>query len=212
MLYLEHIKFGSDGIGFRDKNGRSLSLFEAFRKGINRLMSFVEDFELFIVRLAGLVPLHFFRCLIYILAGVKIGRGVHFHMGTQFFKPTGVEVGEGTIVGQNVFLDGRDTLKIGKYVDIASEVLIYNSEHDIHSDDFHPVDAPVVIEDYVFIGPRVIILPGVTIGRGAVVGAGAVVTKDVGEFVIVGGVPAKEIGKRENRSPNYRLGRSRLFQ
>ena len=41
-----------------------------------------------------------------------------------------------------------------------------------------------------------IILPGVTIKKGAVVGAGAVVTKDVEEFKIVGGVPAKEIGER----------------
>ena len=66
--------------------------------------------------------------------------------------------------------------------------------------------------DYVFIGPRVIILPGVKIGKGAVVAAGAVVTKDVSEFTIVGGVPAKEIGERKNKKPNYKLGRARLFQ
>ena len=63
-----------------------------------------------------------------------------------------------------------------------------------------------------FIGPRAIILPGVKIGKGAVVGAGAVVTKDVAPFKVVGGVPAKEIGERKNKNPNYKLGRARLFQ
>ncbi len=51
-----------------------------------------------------------------------------------------------------------------------------------------------------------------SIGRGAVVAAGAVVTKNVPDFAIVGGVPAKVIGERKNKNLNYRLGRARLFQ
>jgi maltose O-acetyltransferase len=109
-------------------------------------------------------------------------------------------------------LDGRDKLVIGNHVDFASEVMIYNAQHDINSEKFNAITAPVIIEDYVFIGPRVIILPGVTIHKGAVVGAGAVVTKDVLEFTIVGGVPAKEIGQRQNKNPNYKLGRAAWFR
>jgi maltose O-acetyltransferase len=136
----------------------------------------------------------------------------HIHMGAQFFNPAGVEIGKGTIVGQNAFLDGRSTLIIGKYVDIASDVMIYNSEHDINSEFFDAVASPVEIGDYVFIGPRVIILPGVKVGKGAVIAAGAVVTKDVPEYTIVGGVPAKIIGERQIKDLKYKLGRSRLFQ
>jgi len=82
----------------------------------------------------------------------------------------------------------------------------------LEGEDFSARIEPVQIEDYVFIGPRAIILPGVKIGKGAVIAAGAVVTKDVSDFEIVGGVPAKVIGERKNKNPNYKLGRARLFQ
>lgn len=213
MLYREHIRFGGDRlVGFVDKNGHPLSLGSVFKKGWNRLQNYDLDFELMILNLISFLPIYTIRKLIFVLAGVKIGKGSHLHLGTQFFYPKGVKIGMGTIIGRNAFLDGRDKLEIGDHVDIASEVMIYNSEHDVNSPDFTAVSAPVTIEDYVFIGPRAIILPGVRIGRGAVVAAGAVVTKDVGEFEIVGGVPANVIGNRKLQELNYRLGRPRLFQ
>lgn len=212
MLFLEHIRFGKFGPEFVDKNGHKLSLVRAIGKGVTRLMNYVLDLELLILRIVGFVPLYFIRYLFYWAAGVKIGRGAHLHMGLQFFDPTGVSIGKGTIIGQNAFLDGRDKLVIGDNVDIASDVMIYNSEHDINDESFIATSAPVYIEDYVFIGPRVIVLPGVKIGKGAVVAAGAVVTKDIPEFAIVGGIPAKEIGQRKLKDLHYKLGRSRLFQ
>lgn len=212
MFYLEHFYFDSSGFGFKDKMGRKLSAGAGVSKIFKRFYSYFQDLELFLLRLVGFFPLHSVRILFYKLDGVKIGRKAHIHMGTQFFDPSKVEIGEGTIIGQNAFLDGRDSLKVGKHVDIATDVLIYNSEHDINSDDFRPIHGAVEIGDYVFIGPRVIILPGVKIGKGAVVAAGAVVTKDINEFEIVGGVPAKVIGERKNKDPKYVLGRSRLFQ
>src|SRR3990167_2794487 len=96
--------------------------------------------------------------------------------------------------------------------EIIAQVIIYNSEHDINSEDFEPIYGEVEIEDYVFIGPRATILPGVKIGKGAIVAAGAVVTKDIPEFAIVVGVPAQVIGERKNKNPHYKLGRARLFQ
>ena len=56
--------------------------------------------------------------------------------------------------------------------------------------------AKVIINEYVWIGSNATILKGVNIGRGAIIAAGAVVNKDVPEYTIVGGVPAKTIKKR----------------
>jgi acetyltransferase-like isoleucine patch superfamily enzyme len=57
-------------------------------------------------------------------------------------------------------------------------------------------EAPITIEDDVWIGVNAVILKGVTIGKGAIIGAGAVVTKFVPPYEIWGGIPAKKIGQR----------------
>ncbi|MBU1200633.1 acyltransferase [Patescibacteria group bacterium] len=133
-------------------------------------------------------------------------------MGARFYQPNNIKIGEGTIIGDHAFLDGRARLEIGSHVDIASQVMIYNSQHDLDSETLKAKEEPVKIGDYCFIGPRAIILPGVTLGKGAVVAAGAVVTKSVPAGTMVGGVPAKEIKDRKLKTYNYRLGRPRLFQ
>lgn len=197
---------------FKDRMGKSLTTAEVFRKAVDRVFNWILDFELLLITWAGLVPSHLFRLAVYRLAGMRIGKGSRIHIGARFFYLANVKIGEDSIIGDSVFLDGRDKLTIGNHVDIASSVMILNSEHDINSEDFHAISSSVEIGDYVFIGPRAIILPGVKIGKGAVVAAGAVVTKDVGEFTIVGGVPAEVIGERELKDLHYRLGRARLFQ
>ena len=178
----------------------------------NRIRTVFWEFVVFILHLVGCVPSHHIRRFFYRLAGVEIGSGSTIHTGASFYKPSNISIGKDTIIGEKAVLDGRAKLRIGDHVDIATGVMIYNCQHDVHSEDFAAVGGAVSIGDYVFIGPRSIILPGVTIGKGAVVAAGAVVTKDVNEFEIVGGVPAKVIGQRENKDLHYKLGRAAWFR
>lgn len=176
----------------------------------------MQEADNMVLRCVGHVPSHHFRRFCYRIEKMRIGKGSSIHMGAVFYNAGNISIGEDTIIGENAVLDGRAKLTIGNHVDIASEVMIYNSQHNINSEDFadpqEVICEPVTISDYVFIGPRAIILPGVTIGKGAVVGAGAVVTKNVEDFKIVGGVPAKEIGERKLKDPHYKLGRAAWFR
>lgn len=198
---------------FQDKNGRKLSWNQAANKIRNRVRTVLLEVKLYFLNFfVSHIPSHNLRNLIYQLAGITFGNNATIHMGAILYEPKNIVIGNGTIIGENVILDGRNILRVGNNVDIASEVMIYNSQHDIDSEDFQAVSKPVVIEDYVFIGPRAIILPGVTVGMGAVVAAGAVVTKDVSPFNVVGGVPAKIIGERKRKNLQYKLGRPSLFR
>ncbi len=196
----------------KDKSRKNLSTQEILEKGSNRITTILLEFVVFLLNIVGYLPSHYVRRFFYRLAGIEIGNGSTIHTGARFYNPDNIKIGEDTIIGENTVLDGRDKLIIGSHVDLASEVMIYNSEHDIESEDFQAVSKPVIIEDYVFIGPRAIVLPGVTIGKGAVVAAGAVVTRNIDAFHIVAGVPAKVIGERKNKNLNYKLGRAAWFR
>lgn len=197
---------------FTDRQGRPLTWSTAISKIKTRFYHYWLDFKLLCLHLISLFPSHLVRLTAYRLAGIKIGRASAIHIGARFYQPNQIKIGWGTIIGDHATLDGRAPLTIGNVVDIASEVMIFNQEHDVHDEHFTAKGAPVVIHDYVFIGPRAIIMPGVTVNQGAVIAAGAVVTKDVPPYTIVAGVPAKTIGPRYLKQAHYRLGRARLFQ
>jgi maltose O-acetyltransferase len=190
-----------------DKDGNVLNTNQIVSKVKNRFNSNFQEIGMYVLSLAGQLPFWFLRAFFYDLSGMKIGTNTTINRGARIYNSSNIQIGEDTIIGEDAVLDGREKLIIGSHVDMATGVMIYNSQHDIHAEDFGATSAPVVIEDYVFIGPRAIILPGVTIKKGAVVGAGAVVTKDVGEAEIVGGVPAKTISKRELKNYSYTLHR-----
>lgn len=116
------------------------------------------------------------------------------------------EVGKGTSIGFNCHIDCRRGVFIGDNVCLATGVKIWTLHHDYNSVHFDCIGAPVKIGNYAWICSYCVILPGVTIGEGAVVAAGAVVTKDVEPWTVVGGIPAKMIGRREQKDYDYSPG------
>ena len=158
------------------------------------------------------IPSHGFRKIIIKSQLKSVGKHTNFLMGLEFRKPQNISIGNNSVVNKRVLLDGRGgRLIIGNNVDIAQETNIWTLEHDVHDDYHTDTGADVMIEDYVWIASRVTILPGVTIGRGAVVASNAVVTKDVPAMAIVGGIPAKVIGKRKSKL-KYTLNYQPIFR
>ena len=154
------------------------------------------------------IPLRCFRSWCYKCLGMKIGERSIIYMGLETREPKRVSIGKDTSIGHNCILDGRKGLMIGDHVNLSSEVMIWTLQHDMNDSGFKAVGGAVEIGDYAWVSARVIILPGRKIGKGAVVAAGSVVTKDVEDYAIVGGVPAKKIGER-NRDLDYKVcGRS----
>ncbi len=115
-------------------------------------------------------------------------------------KSGNIRLDDAGLLGVRCYLNAtKGSIEIGKRVAIAPLAQVYSYSHHYEGGhrilDTYKVES-VVIEDDVLIGSAATVLPGVRIGYGAIVAAGAVVTADVPPYSIVGGVPAREIGKR----------------
>ncbi len=112
-----------------------------------------------------------------------------------------ISLGQNVFVGFNSEFDISEGLSIGNDVLIAPGCFITDHNHRHAAAQLLSSQGcesrPVTIEDDVWLGAHVVVLPGVTISRGAIVAAGAVVNRDVASMDMVGGVPARVIGRRE---------------
>jgi len=111
-----------------------------------------------------------------------------------------LSIGENSGIGAYSILNCGADVSIGKKVLLAGFVYVQSSNHAMDKSKFIKDQGhtygKIVISDDVWLASHVSVMPGVTIAKGAVVGSKAVVTKDVAEYKIVAGVPAKEISER----------------
>jgi len=155
------------------------------------------------------IPFLTIKRLLLICAGFKIGEKSYIH-NAKFFHFGRLEVGNNSTINGGCYLDNRFKITIGNNVSIAHDTKIYTLGHDIDDKDFKAKGAEVTIEDYVCIFSNVLIMPGVKIGKGAVIFPGSIVTKNVNEYDVVGGNPAKFIKKR-NQNLEYQLNYNYWF-
>lgn len=128
----------------------------------------------------------------------EMGENVNIERGASF----GPNVSIGNYSGIGISCELWGEVKIGNNVLMGPEVVVYTVNHIFADPDKiileqgYTSPKPVYIKDDVWIGRRCLIMPGVMIGEGAVVGAGSVVTKNVPDYAVVAGNPAKIIKYR----------------
>lgn len=130
----------------------------------------------------------------------ECGSNVNIEKNADFGSGANITIGKKSGIGINCKV--RGPLTIGENVMMGPDCVILTSTHNFERTDIPMIEQggavkKVTIGDDVWIGTRAIILPGVTIGNGVIIGAGAVVTKDVPDYAIVGGVPARVIRMRK---------------
>lgn len=113
-----------------------------------------------------------------------------------------VNIGEGVekylACSGGCYIQGINGVIIGDHSLIAPGVKIISANHSVNKLDGWDTAKPIVIGKHVWIAANAVILPEVNIGDYAIIGAGAVVTKNVPEYAVVAGVPAKIIKYRES--------------
>lgn len=155
-------------------------------------------------------------CFIQALSKGGITVGNNFSLGrNSIIECTGVirELGEELIIGDNVGIAANAFIAMRGKVEIGSNT-IFGPGVSIHAENhnFSDVDKPIKLQgatrkgvkigEDCWIGSKAVILDGVTIGSHSIIAAGAVVTKDIPEYCIAGGVPAKVIKMRKEEMKN----------
>lgn len=102
-----------------------------------------------------------------------------------------VKFGKGVFLNHSAILSASGGIEFEDGVLVAPGVRIATINHDMNRRHTTYTYGKVTIRKNAWIGMNVTICPGVTIGRYAVVAAGAVVTKDIPDYAVAGGVPAK---------------------
>lgn len=152
------------------------------------------------------------NCCIHKHVQFKLTDNAYLEMGNDvvineyaFFQLTKPEpkvyIGNGVVIGRHCMITIKDKLIIGDNTIIGAYVQIIDHNHSFKKDDLiknqNAQIENVLIGKDVWIGAGAKILCGVKVGKGAVIGANAVVTKDIPDYAVVGGVPARIIRYRE---------------
>lgn len=114
----------------------------------------------------------------------------------------GVRIGKNVLIGLDVHIDddAPELITIKDNVFLTAGCILLTHQRDLSKycindwiGDQSLKSKPIVIKEGAHIGIRSVILPGVTIGKGAIIGAGSIVTKDIPDYSLAVGIPARHI-------------------
>lgn len=130
----------------------------------------------------------------------KLGKGSYIEPPFSIDYGSNISIGSGLYANYNLSILDCSIVKIGNRVLFGPNVSLFSATHDTSVEsrrNFVEYALPITIGDDCWIGGNTTVMPGVTIGKGCTIGAGSVVTKDIPEFSVAVGVPAKVIKKLE---------------
>ncbi len=141
-------------------------------------------------------PCFGWRRIVLWFFGASVGKHVNTYPSTRIYFPWNLTVGDWSAIGEDVLIYNLGPVTLGQKVTISHRAHLCAGTHDHRSPDLPLLKPAITVEDQAWICADAFVGPGVTVGEGAVVGACAVVTKDVEQWTVVAGNPARFLKKR----------------
>lgn len=124
------------------------------------------------------------------LFGAKIGKGLVIKNNVCIKFPWKLSIGDNCWLGENCWIDNLDYVTIGNNVCISQGALLITGNHDYTFLSFPYRNAPIIVEDGVWVGAKAIVAPGVTVAKNSILSLGTVITKSTEVNGIYKGNPA----------------------
>ena len=128
--------------------------------------------------------------------GAKIGKGICIKNNVIIKFPWKLTIGDHCWIGENVWIDNLDDVSVGNNVCISQGALLLTGNHDYSISSMPYRNAPIVVDDGVWIGAKATVCPGVSVAENTVIAVGSVVTKSTEVNGVYQGNPAIKIRER----------------
>lgn len=144
-------------------------------------------------------PCFWWRRLLLRCFGARIGAKAHPYPRCRIWAPWKLTMGAHSCLADDVDCYSVDAVVLGDFATVSQQAMLCTATHDYNDPDFKLVTKPIVIGSRAWIGARAFVGPGVNVGEGAVVGANSSVFRNVADWTVVGGNPAKPLKQRRTR-------------
>lgn len=141
--------------------------------------------------------LHGWRRFLLRIFGARIGVNAHPYPSARIWAPWNLEMGDHSCLSEKVDCYSVAAVRLGPHATVSQYSFLCTASHNYSHPNMPLVTATIIVEAGAWVAADVFVGPGVRIGEGAVVGARSTVIRDVGDWLVVAGNPAKVIGKRE---------------
>ena len=128
--------------------------------------------------------------------GAQLGKGLVIKPGVNVKFPWKLKIGDHVWIGENVWIDNLDHVIIGDHVCISQGALLLTGNHDYKLPSFDYRNAPIIIEDGVWIGAKATVCPGVVCQSHSILTVNSVATSKLEAYKIYQGNPASQIRER----------------
>ncbi|RPG79265.1 MAG: colanic acid biosynthesis acetyltransferase WcaF [Crocinitomicaceae bacterium TMED135] len=141
-------------------------------------------------------PFNFLKIFLLRLFGCSLGKGVVIKPNVNIKYPWKLSLGNYVWIGEQVWIDNLDNVTIGNHVCISQGAILICGSHDYKKPSFDLITKEIILNDGVWVGTKSIILPGVVAESHAILSAGSVMSKNLENYTIYRGNPAKKVGLR----------------
>ena len=145
---------------------------------------------------SSLFPFNSLKLFLLRLFGCSLGIGVVIKPNVNIKYPWKLSLGNYVWIGEQVWIDNLDNVTIGNHVCISQGAILICGSHDYKKPSFDLITKEIILNDGVWVGTKSIILPGVVAESHAILSAGSVMSKNLENYTIYRGNPAKKVGLR----------------